>query len=358
MEEIKNNEDKNKQRLREEFNQKQKQNENHPKTSHGIKHSINQYINNNQYNHSKKYKSYNKALSANKYKQNVKTNHFFYKNNFPISKNHPGYLYYKEIMKYTKRTKKRNFTGKAINRNYKLEPIISNNKNIYEGYHRFNDKFPKIINGDKYSMNERRTYYNNKSSKNNKYFPFWVDNKKYNKNDYIFDIKGISYGAKQLNNTINKKNELALKVLNKNKENNSFKKKSLDSYNDNLNQKKVYYNNFMNKEVNKLSNGKKIKEKTNTKNNINNNNNLNDNKEKVFNNIFNLNEKEKSDNINNEQNKEEIINNDVNEDIDEEKEKIFYTNQKNFFKVRKDIMEEPEYLEEDNETEIKKEENK
>ena len=349
MEEIKNNEDKNIQRLREEFNQRQKQNENHPKTSHGIKHSINEYINNNQYNHSKKYKSYNKALSANKYKQNIKSNHFFYKNNFPISKNHPGYLYYKEIMKYTKRNKKRNFTGKAINRNYKLEPIKSQNKNNYEGYHRYNDKFPKI-NGDKNSMNERRTYYNN--NKNNKYFPFWVDKKQYNKNDFIFDIKGISYGGKQLNNTINKKNELALKILNKNKENNS-KKMCLDNYNNDNNQKNVYYNNFMNKEVNKLAKGKKVKEKTNKKNNINNNNLNDDNEKKVFNNIFNLNEKDKPDNIKNEQNKEEIINNDLDEDIDEEKEKMFYTNQKNFFKARKDIIEEPEYLEEDNENEIK-----
>ena len=32
-----------------------------------------------------------------------------------------------------------------------------------------------------------------------------------------------------------------------------------------------------------------------------------------------------------------------------ENEKPFYTNQKNFFKFRKDIMEEPEYLEQDDE---------
>ena len=37
------------------------------------------------------------------------------------------------------------------------------------------------------------------------------------------------------------------------------------------------------------------------------------------------------------------------ENFDEEQEKIFYKNQKNFYKIRKDIIEEPEYLEEDNE---------
>ena len=357
MEEIKNFEDKNIQRLREEFNQRQKQNENHPKTSHGIKHSINQYININHNYYNSKYKSYNKALSANKYKQNIKNNHFIYKNNFPIDKNHPGYLYYKEILKYTQRNKKRYLTGKAFNRKLKLEPIIKpKNKNIFEGYHLYNDKFPKLINKEKKEINERRTYYNNKNNKGYLHFPFWAD-KKVGKNDFRFETN-----APQVNS---RKNDLALKYLNKKKDKNNFSKKiSLDNYNNNnnkLNTKNVYYNNFMNKDINKLSNGKKTKDKTNKQinkdlnknNNIINNDNLNGYNEKEKINIFDLNEKDK---LENKQNKEEINNNEENENIDEEKEKLFYTNQKNFFKVRKDIMEEPEYLEEDNENDIKKDE--
>lgn len=47
-----------------------------------------------------------------------------------------------------------------------------------------------------------------------------------------------------------------------------------------------------------------------------------------------------------------------NESYDEEQQKQFYTNQRNFFKARKDIIEEPEYLEEDNEANEKVENEK
>ena len=354
MEEIKNFEDKNIQRLREEFNQRQKQNENHPKTSHGIKHSINQYININHNYYNTKYKSYNKALSANKYKQNIKNNHFIYKNNFPIDKNHPGYLYYKEILKYTQRNKKRYLTGKAFNRKLKLEPIIKpKNKNIFEGYHLYNDKFPKLINKEKKDINERKTYYNNKNNKGYLHFPFWAD-KKVGKNDFRFETN-----APQVNS---RKNDLALKYLNKKKDKNNFSKKiSLDNYNNNkLNTKNVYYNNFIDKNNNKKTNIQNNKN-TNNKNNIINKNNFIEDKKKenIYN--FDIENKNKIENKENELNKEDNNNNEDNEgfdNFDEEKEKLFYTNQKNFFKARKDIIEEPEYLEEDNENNDKIEEEK
>ena len=361
MEEIKNNEDKNIQRLREEFNQRQNCNENYPKTSHGIKHSINQNINNSNSinNHSQKYHSYNKVLSANKYKSNIKSNHYFQNS---IDKNHPGYLYYKEALKYTKYIKKRTFTGKTYNRKFKLEPIPKQkNKNKYERFNHYNNNFPKIINGKKNTniLNERHTYFNNKFEKNNPYFPFWAD-KILNKNDFRIEIKKIAYGVPQLS-SINRKNDFVLKILNKDKEihyNNS--KKNLVDTNNKLNTKNVYYNNFIDKNNKKKTNIQNNKN-TNNKNNIINKNNLIEDikKENIYN--FDIENKNKIENKENELNKEDNNNNEDNEgfdNFDEEKEKLFYTNQKNFFKARKDIIEEPEYLEEDNENNDKIEEEK
>ena len=117
-----------------------------------MKHSMNQNIDNsnNSNNNSKKYHSFNKVLSANKYKPNIKSNHFFYNNIIPIDKNNPGYLYYKEALKFNKYLKKRTFTGKTFNRKYKLEPITKpKNKNKFEVYSHYNNHFPKIINGKK-----------------------------------------------------------------------------------------------------------------------------------------------------------------------------------------------------------------
>ena len=260
----------------------------------------------------------------------MKKNHF---NNYEVWKNHPGYLYYKEFMKYNnKYNKKRTFTGKAFNRKYKLDPIIKpKNKNIYDTYKYNKEIFPKI-NGKKTIKNGTQVNFSNRNNYNHLYYPFWENKLLNKKDDYIF------------------------KALNKDKENhyNKNAKKNLTiTYNDKLNHKNIYYNNFMSKKSNN-----KIKENQDKKGNlikrgyfINNKNNSNENNEKNnINNIIvnNNNEIENKENDKNKEDKSEKEDNENNDNIDEEKEKLFYTNQKNFFKVRKDIIEEPEYLEEDN----------
>ena len=74
----------------------------------------------------------------------------------------------------------------------------------------------------------------------------------------------------------------------------------------------------------------------------------------LINNIDKLKNKENDDYKKEENNNHEDNDNDF-DIFDEEKEKLFYTNQKNFFKARKDIIEEPEYLEDDNENNDKNE---
>ena len=233
-------------------------------------------------------------------------------------------------MKYNyKYNKKRTFTGKTFNRKYKLEPIIKpKNKNIYDSYKYKNEMFP-IINGKKCTKNGTQINFNNRNNYNHFYSPFWENIKLFNKKDYYTS-----------------------KVLNKNKQNyyNKNQKKDFVSINsDKPNHNNIYYNNFMDKKGNK-----KIKENQNNKKDLIkrdyliNNNNLNVNN---INNIIGNNNNNEIQNKENDKYKEDKNNNEDNENNDnfnEEKEKLFYTNQKNFFKVRKDIIEEPEYLEEDN----------
>ena len=247
-EEIKNNEDKNLQRLREEFNQRRNQNENHPKTSHGIKHYMSHNVSNND---SKKFHSCNKSSSANRYKQNIKKNQI---NKYEIWKNHPGYLYYKEFMKYNnKYNKKRAFTGKAFNRNYKLDPIIkAKNKNINNAF-QYQEYFPKIY-GKNNIKNGTQISFSNRNDKGNQYYPLW-GNKIVNKNNF----KGIQYRAPQPN-SVNRKDDYIFKVLNKEKDNhyNKNAKTNIIINNYDKSNNNIYYNNFMNQK-----NNKKIKENNN-----------------------------------------------------------------------------------------------
>ena len=314
-EEIKNEEDKNIQKLREEFNKRQSKNENHPRTSHGYKRSTDRYnININQKN---KYSRYNKAKSANRFKQKVKNNSNL--NNkiiYDFCKKHPGYLYYKEVMLNNK-NKKRSLTGKN-----KL-PKIKNKE--------FND-INEIV-GKKTNYNHNH-YNNNTNDKNNPYSFFWAD-RILNRNNFRIDIKGTTYGVPKLGST-NRRDDALLKIFSNNLPKGNKNKK---------------YNNFMN-----TSNRQKYKKENLPNDNIKNNNNkcykINNNDNNLGNKMKNINDvngidkkSENNNNNNNEENGNEV----ENESYDEEQQKQFYTNQKNFFKARKDIKEEPEYLEEDNE---------
>ena len=377
-EEIKNCEDKNLKKLREEFEKKKSLNENHPKTSHGYKDS---FSHNSYSSHSKSCKKsplrYNKALSANKYNQKIykNPNKLNDKISYDFCKKHPGYLYYKEIfasMKNNKLNKIRTLTGKVINRKMKLEPAPKNIKKSNNNKFNKNQKFPKINNGYgyNYKFNGKQTYYNNKQiDKNNPYSFFWA-NKILNQTDFKIGIKGMAYGVPQLG-SINKKEEFYLKAFNKadNSNKNSFKNKNVSNGN------KFYYNNFVgianqkNVKKEKIAKGVFDENKNNAKNNNdkcykikNSDNNENDvvnikendfennsenNKGKILEDKNNNDNNDKEEDNNNNK-KEEHENEFEEESFDEEQQKQFYQNQKNFFKARKDIMEEPEYLEEDN----------
>ena len=376
-EEIKNCEDKNIKKLREEFEKKKAHNENHPKTSHGSKNSFshNSYSSNSK-SCKKSPKRYNKALSANKYNQKIykNANKLNDKISYDFCKKHPGYLYYKEIfasMKNNKLNKIRTLTGKVINRKMKLEPAPKNIKKSNNNKFNKNQKFPKINSGYgyNYKFNGKQTYYNkNQIDKNNPYSFFWA-NKILNQTDFKIGVKGMAYGVPQLG-SINKKEEFFLKAFNKadNSNKNSFKNKNVSNGN------KFYYNNFVgipnqknikkekitkgvfdeNKNDAKNNNDKcfKIKNSDNNENdvvNVNDNdieNNSENNKAKILEDKNNNDNNDKKEDNNNK--KEEHENEFEEESFDEEQQKQFYQNQKNFFKARKDIMEEPEYLEEDN----------
>ena len=111
-------------KLRDEFNKKRFNNQNHPKTSHIHKNSIAHSSLN--FNISKKYPRTNKALSA--YSFNQKVGNVYKLNDkqyLDFYKKHPGYLYYKEIIASMKSkqlniNKKRAFTGKNLNKKIKF----------------------------------------------------------------------------------------------------------------------------------------------------------------------------------------------------------------------------------------------
>ena len=380
-EEIKNSEDKNIKKLREEFDKRQSQNGNHPKTSHGYKNSTNRNVYNINSKSCKKSPSrYTKALSANKYNQKVykNSNKLNDKTSYDFCKKHPGYLYYKEIMsniKNNKLNKIRTLTGKVINRRMKLEPAPKNIKNSNINNFFKNQQFPKIHNNHNNKINGRHKLYNynynynhnnNQFDKNNPYSYFWA-NKILNHSDFKIGVKGMAYGVPQLG-SFNKNGDFLLKVLNKTKEKDknleNYTKNSFKSYHNGTN--KNYYNNFVG-----ITNQKNSKKESiikgifdenksgNEKDNekcfkIKNDENKNEMK-KIFNEKIFENNKAKflednnnKDNKNNKKDDNDNENEFEDESLDEELQKQFYKNQKNFFKARKDIMEEPEYLEDDN----------
>ena len=294
------------QKLREEFNKKSFNSENHPKTSYKYKRSKDK----SSYNLdiSKRYNSGMKALSA--YKFNLKSGSAYNvddKEFLDFYRKHPGYLYYKEVIsnmksKQFKFNKQRTFTGKDVFSKIKLgntNYTIDKNKNT--------NKLPKILKANKKSKNNhiRKYIYN------------------FNYNNYI-NNQNNNYNINNMNININikgKSNPYSLYWVNKLLSQNSFK----------IGIKK------------KPNGGTKLISLSKT-DNSNYNNKVYKNNKLLVNNFIDkekeINKEKKEDN----NNKNTDIDND---DLDEEQQMQFYKNQKNFFKARKDIKEEPEDLEED-----------
>ncbi len=305
-----NNLEQNIQKLREEFNKKNNINDSHPKTSHEYKRAL----------ANKKINRTNKALSANRIKwSNI--NKLNDKEMLEFSRKHPGYLYYKEIMEnmkykqYNNPIRRRAFTGKEyLNKKMKIDYInntggfrkvvINNynhgNKHINNIFMNRNEKFPNISKTNYFNGQNKQKWKTNYVKNFN--YNFNYNNYNYSHN-YNYNINNININIKD------KKNPYSFSWVNK----------------------------FLNQNDYKLEIKEKEKPKTKLKlSNINN---------QKKNNFVKNEKKEEKELINeNNNNKEEE---DKEEELDEEQQMQFYKNQKNFFKARKDIQEEPEDLEED-----------
>ena len=339
-------------KLRDEFNKKRFNNQNHPKTSHIHKNSMAHSSLN--FNISKKYPRTNKALSA--YSFNQKVGNVYKLNDkqyLDFYKKHPGYLYYKEIIASMKSkqlniNKKRAFTGKNLNKKIKFGNTNYNYSNKKK------EKFPKI------DKNKRKNKYN---YVNNYIYNFNCNNFNYNQNhNYNFNINNININIRD------KKNPYSIswvsKILNQNDYNLKIKEKyngvprliPLMKKDENIHKiynSKLFLNNYIQKEKSKREDKydknekqeKDIKEEEKKKISI-------DKQEETK-------EQEKEEIKKEEEKKEEKDekNNNDNDDLDEEQQMQFYKNQKNFFKVRKDIKEEPEDQEEDKDEDKEKDKN-
>ena len=322
--------DQNIQKLREEFNKKSFYNENHPKTSHEYKRAM----------VAKKMNRTNKALSANKIKWS-NLNKLNDKEMLEFYRKHPGYLYYKEIManmkikQFNNVGKKRAFTGKEFNNkkiikdynnNYNYRKLGNTNynhgNNLYKNFNiNRNEKFPKISKTNYFNSQNKKKWKTNFVKNYNYNFNYNNYNYSHNHN-YNYNINNININIKD------KKNPYSLSWVNKILNQNDYKleikpkdiilkEKEKEKHN------KVNINNYMkNKDIKEIKDNK-VKDDNKIKN---------DNKEKDV----------------NEEKKEEKLNDDKEEELTEEQQMQFYKNQKNFFKARKDIKEEPEDLEEDN----------
>ena len=246
----------------------------------------------------KKMNRTNKALSANKIKWS-NLNKLNDKEMLEFYRKHPGYLYYKEIMANMK-IKQFNNVGKK--RAFTGKEF--NNKKIIKDYNN-NYNYRKLGNTNYNHGNNLYKNFNINNinisikDKKNPYSLSWV-NKILNQNDYKLEIKP---------------KDIILKEKEKEKHN------------------KVNINNYMkNKDIKEIKDNK-VKDDNKIKN---------DNKEK---------------DVNGEK-KEEKLNDDKEEELTEEQQMQFYKIQKNFFKARKDIKEEPEDLEEDNDEDNNKDKEK
>ena len=237
------------------------------------------------------------------------------KNDFNIDHNNPAYIYYKEILRSQEYLRKRNQTAKLNNKRIFLQNSINNMQKINKFENNTNYNSFKKTQIKKVTQSHQKIINQFKDPKN-PYSTFWPNHILDTRFKMELGIKGFVNGIPILNI---KKKKINYKI--NNKENNN---------------KKINNNKNKQKEIKKKNSNNFI-----SKDNNNNNNLINENN---------------NDNINNKE--------DIDEDIiiDDKLDNIFNTNQKDFFKFRKDIKEEPENEEDDenkNEEEINnnKEEN-
>ena len=235
------------------------------------------------------------------------------KNDFNIEQNNPAYIYYKEILRSQEYLRKRNQTAKLNNKRIFLQNVINNMQKINKLDNNTNYNNFKKTQSKKVTQSHQKIINQYKDPKN-PYSTFWPNHILDSRFKMELGIKGFINGIPILNI---KKKKINYKI--NNKENNN---KKLNNNNNNKNNQKEI----------KIKNSNNFSKDNNNDDN-NNNNNLNENN-----------------NENNNNNKEEI---EEDFSIDEKLDNIFNTNQKDFFKFRKDIKEEPENEEDD---ENKKEE--
>ena len=233
------------------------------------------------------------------------------KNDFNIEQNNPAYIYYKEILRSQEYLRKRNQTAKLNNKRIFLQNVINNMQKINKLDNNINYNNFKKTQSKKVTQSHQKIINQYKDPKN-PYSTFWPNHILDSRFKMELGIKGFINGIPILNI---KKKKINYKI--NNKENNN---KKLNNNNNNKNNQKEI----------KIKNSNNFSKDNNNDNN--NNNNLNEN------------------NNDNNNNKEEI---EEDFSIDDKLDNIFNTNQKDFFKFRKDIKEEPENEEDD---ENKKEE--
>ena len=232
------------------------------------------------------------------------------KNDF-IEQNNPAYIYYKEILRSQEYLRKRNQTAKLNNKRIFLQNVINNMQKINKLDNNTNYNNFKKTQSKKVTQSHQKIINQYKDPKN-PYSTFWPNHILDSRFKMELGIKGFINGIPVLNI---KKKKINYKINNK-------ENKKLNNNNNKNNQKEI-----------KIKNSNNFSKDNNNDDNNNNNNNLNENN-----------------NENNNNNKEEI---EEDFSIDEKLDNIFNTNQKDFFKFRKDIKEEPENEEDD---ENKKEE--
>ena len=267
---------------------------------------MNNYNNDNI--NTKKINDLNKYIKILSWK-NKEYNNFIYKNR-NISRNNPGYLYYKEIlnMNKTMQGKKKLSVGRTL-----YSRFNSNEKPKNVKHRSFTNIFNREVKSLKDCINV-----------NNPYMPFWLTKIILNKNPN--DLKRD--GHIHFLDRINHKNNLFAKT----KTNfHPMKNRTLD-FCDKVKRK------YLLNDKQKIP--KRIKQLQNKK------------YYQSAESLMNLKQFNLKNNINNNNKKDKIKENDFKfEDdipISKEQEKQFYQIQKNFFQTRKEIIEEPEYLEEDN----------
>ena len=324
----------------------------------------------------------NKVLSQNNSTNKYKTinNDYFIKKNSSLPylyRNFHKNVSNKHLNLQRKKMNSTDFDKFTINNKKDISLLSENlknnnfiNKNDYKEYKDYklvNNKIKLIYNKAKYNNSNKGIIKNNKDENNNGYSIYKIDLGSFlNKNNSDIKLfKNISNEKLLSDRTIKKEKE------NKNIKKNNYlnNKKDLEIKNNNKCNSKIIENSFNNKEIknnlinNKIKpnikNEKKttkiskiniINDKSKENNIIKNNGNENNN---IIKNIISSNNSKSNSSIDEREilsynakecESERKVENDIENDLilNEEQEKLFNTNQKNFFKFRKDIKEEPD----------------